>query len=305
MKSTPLLSIIIVSYNTVQLTLQTLDSVFSSVEKSILLKNKVEIIVIDNASSDESVSKIKKLTTKHKNLQLIENKDNVGFARANNQAAKLARGEQILLLNSDTIVINDALEKLVQTATKNNLGIAVAQLLNPDKTIQPQGGSFPNLLSILNHFFFLDDLPLIGRLIPSTQHTGLNTRQSSPDWVGGTAMLVSKKVWDKLNGLDGKIFMYGEDMEFCLRAHHQSIKIGLINNAQITHLGSASSSNKNAIHGEIKGYLYIWKKHYPAWQLPILKLILRIGIVLRVLLFGMILRDKNKGEIYRTALNIV
>jgi len=299
------LSIIIVSYNTSKLTIQTLDSVFASIAESTLLKNKTEIIVVDNASSDDSISKIKKLATKHKNLQLIENKDNLGFARANNQVAKLAAGEHILLLNSDTIVIGNALEKLIQGATKNNLGIATAQLLNLDKTIQPQGGSFPNLFSIFNHFFFLDDIPLIGKLIPSTQHTGQNIRQSNPDWVGGTAMLIPKKTWSQLDGLDEKIFMYGEDIEFCLRAHQQNIKIGLINEAQVTHLGSASSSSKNAIHGEIKGYLYIWQKHYPAWQLPLLKIILKIGIVLRVLLFGIILRDHNKGEIYRTALAII
>ncbi|MDH5533871.1 MAG: glycosyltransferase family 2 protein [Candidatus Pacebacteria bacterium] len=310
-----LLSIIIVSYNTADLTAQTLISVKSSLEKSELL-NRTEVFVVDNNSSDDSVKKIKSFQKKFIHFKLIENKDNIGFSGANNQAAQIASGDYLLLLNSDTIVQRKALEKLVTGAQKYKFDIAAAKLLNQDHSTQPQGGNLPSLITLFNHMFFLDDLPVIGRFFPSTQNTGLNHTNTNKihqtnniqakevGWVGGTAMLISHNLWDKIGPLDEKIFMYGEDIEFCIRAKKHGAKIGIITSSLIVHLGSASSSSKNALLGELKGYIYIWKKHKPSWQMPILKLILRFGIILRIFLFGMILRDP-KGKVYLEALKVI
>jgi GT2 family glycosyltransferase len=309
-----LLSIIIVSYNTAKLTAQTLSSIKQSLAASPNLKDKTEILVVDNNSSDDSITAINAFKNKFTHFQLIQNKDNKGFAGANNQAAKRATGRYLLLLNSDTIVQNTALETLVSTAQKENLSVAAAQLLNTDLSIQPQGGSLPTLFHLTNHFFFIDDLPFIGKYFPSTQSTGLHfTQQSKIDtntdqitpmgWVGGTAMLISHALWEKIGPLDEHIFMYGEDIEFCMRAWKADASIGIVSNAHIIHLGSASSSSENAILGEIKGYLYIWKKHKPAWQLPLVKLILIKGIILRIFIFSWLLRDK-RGKIYKEALEL-
>jgi GT2 family glycosyltransferase len=310
-----LLSIIIVSYNTSDLTVQTITSVKSSLEKSDLSEN-TEIFVVDNNSSDDSIRKIKPFQKKLNDFKLIENKDNKGFSGANNQAAKIAQGEYLLLLNSDTIVQRKALENLLKGAKKNNFEIAASRLLNQDHTVQPQGGNLPSLITLFNHMFFLDDLPLIGKYFPTTQKTGLNhtinkkikgsnkIEAKNTDWVGGTAMLISHKLWDKIGPLDEKIFMYGEDIELCLRAKKSGAKIGIITSSLIVHLGSASSSSKNALLGELKGYKYIWKKHKPSWQLPLLKIILVSGVILRIVLFGMILR-KPKGKVYLDALKVI
>ena len=325
-----LLSIIVVSYNTQDLTLQTLQSVLNNLQNSQLLKTKTEIILVDNHSQDQTVNSAKKLFSQRRfrRFTVIVNRKNLGFAKANNQAIKQAKGQYILLLNSDTIVQNQALDILVKTMQSapddqasaqidssdrvlDQLGLLSPILLNTDGSIQAQGGSRLSLLAIFNQMLFLDDLPLIGRFLPSTQHTGLNARsfvtsrdQSSQlirkDWIAGTAMLIKREVIDTIGLLDGNIFMYGEDQEFCLRAKNHHFDIAIHPQAQVVHLGSASSSSSNAICGELKSYLYIWRKHFPHWQLPILKLILKIGVLLRIMVYSLTFNQQAR-QTYRQA----
>lgn len=321
-----LLTIIVVSYNTQDLTLQALAAVIADLKKSKKLSTSCEIIVVDNHSTDDSVAAIRKqLAQSTIPFEVIVNQTNQGFAQANNQGIAQAKGEYILLLNSDTVVKPGALQELVKTfeqhpikeavahlSPKNNLydrlGIQAATLLNPDGSEQRQGGSFPNLVSIMVHMLFLDDLPLIGRFLPSTQHTGRNkllslTDQPYPkDWVGGTAMMIRRKVFAETGPLDPQIFMYGEDVEFCLRAKHHHWDIAINPRAKITHYSSASSSSSNAIVGEFKSYLYIWSKHKPLWQLPFLKSILRTGALLRLVIFGIIAQNSQKKRAYQQVL---
>jgi GT2 family glycosyltransferase len=313
-----LLSIIIVSYNTKSLTLQTIESALKDINQSKLLKNQTEIIVVDNNSTDDSVATLKK----QPEIKLIANSDNRGFAQANNQGIKIAHGKYVLLLNSDTIVQSGALENLVNTLEKNppdetsanlsfndritdRLGILAASLLNPDGSPQPQGGSLPTLLTLANHMLMLDDLPIIGKLLASTQETGRRfqpKRQHNlikKDWVGGTAVMIRQAVIQEIGDLDENIFMYGEDVEFCLRAKDHHWDIAELANAKIVHIGSASSTSSNAIKGELNSYLYIWSKHYPTWQLPLVKLLIRTGCYLRTLVFGTMKHDSARAKIYQ------
>lgn len=110
-----LLSVIIVSYNTQKLTLETIKSVVNSTQKSKILDKNLEIIVVDNNSHDETISSLKKLKKEMSvPLLLVENKKNVGFGNANNQAVEKASGAYYLFLNSDTIVREHALENMVR-----------------------------------------------------------------------------------------------------------------------------------------------------------------------------------------------
>ncbi len=320
------LSIIIVSFNTQQLTLQTVKSVLAELNKNSTLKAQTEVLLIDNHSTDGSVASLQKLKKQHPQLiKLVLNSKNLGFAQANNQGLKQAQGEYIFLLNSDTIVQPGALTRLLQTFKSNpiknltanlsshqgeldKLGLLAATLLNQDGSIQPQGGSFPNLISLFCHMLLLDDLPLIGKVLPSTQHTGrrfnlnkfLNHKKPvQQEWVGATALMIRKQVFTEIGLLDQNIFMYGEDVEFCLRAKHHHWDIALNPQAKVTHLGSASSSSTQALIGEIKSYLYIWSKHKPAWQMPFLKTILWLGALLRIILFDKIVKDQEKAQAYQ------
>lgn len=310
------LSIIIVSYNTSQLTIQTLDSVVASLQNDKKLLSETELFVVDNDSKDDSVSKLKNWKKNHKlALTLIENKQNVGFAKANNQAIKQASGELILLLNSDTIVQKGALSQMVADFTPidnitsglesagdkiDRLGILAPRLLNMDKTHQPQGGNFPNLLTLFIQMTMLDDLPMIGKYLPSTQHTGKSDREKSAsgllprEWVGGTAMMIRREMIEQIGDLDENIFMYGEDTEYCLRAKKHLWDRAIDHRAKVIHLGSASSSSQAAIKGELKAYLYIWGKHMPIWQLDVARVIIKLGLILRVILFSVLPKPKKR-----------
>lgn len=327
------LSIITVSYNTKDLTLQTLRTAIEEINASKLLKDQTEIFVVDNDSKDGSPQACEEFFKKAKFLhfKVFANKENLGFARANNQATEVAKGEYIILLNSDTITRRGGLSLLVEamdahpvqeqsangveSGNFDRLGIITPSLLNPDGSLQNQGGSLPSLATIASQMLFLDDLPLIGRFFPSTQHNGhsglalhdldnKNTQLIAKDWVAGTAMLIRRQLIDEIGMLDGNIFMYGEDQEYCMRARHHHWDIAIHPQARITHFGCASSSSRNAIHGEFKGYLYIFKKHMPAWQLPLLKAILFAGALMRQMIYAFRKQEIPAG-IYKDAIKLL
>lgn len=323
-----LLSVIIVSYNTQKLTLETIKSVVNSTQKSKILDKNLEIIVVDNNSHDETISSLKKLKKEMSvPLLLVENKKNVGFGNANNQAVEKASGAYYLFLNSDTIVREHALENMVrrfleeeENVNENNdssdikkLGILSPVLLNKDLTYQPQGGSFPTLFSLFFHMSMLDDLPLIGKYLPSTQHTGKSNRLNSDllkhytdtisvDWVGGTAMMIPKTVIQTIGAFDQNIFMYGEDTEICMRAKNHHYLVAIDPTAEIIHLQNMSSGSENAIKGEFKGYLYIFSKHTSTAQAAIAKVFLQLGALTRIFVFSVLLKNSDKVEVYKSVL---
>lgn len=329
------LSILIVSYNTAKLTIETLNSVIEDVSTSTFRKKplagQTEIIIIDNASSDSSVAEIENWIAHQKKeaslngssklqLTLLKNTKNVGFSKANNQGIAKSTGNFVFLLNSDTVVKSGAIVRLLETfkdnptdhttayigsysGTLDKLGILSASLQNSDGSYQAQGGDLPTLFTLATHLLFLDDIPVIGQLLPSTQHTGKHALKPrftivQQGWVGGTALMVKRRLIADIGDLDENIFMYGEDMEWCVRAQAHHWDIAVNHAAQIMHYGSASSHSSRAILGELNGYVYIWAKHKPLWQRPILNLLLKVGCGLRVILFGTILRKPQRAEPY-------
>ncbi|KKU18629.1 MAG: Glycosyl transferase family 2 [Candidatus Pacebacteria bacterium GW2011_GWB1_47_8] len=318
-----ILSIIIVSYNTKDITLQTLRSAVADLRQSKLLP-KTEFFVVDNNSQDGSVTAVKQYLQKAKvHHTVIANKDNRGFGAANNQGIKKSRGKYLILLNSDTITQPGAFKTLVETFEKrpidehtahlssyhrqktDRLGIIAPILLNTDLSLQAQGGNFPSLLALTVHLLFLDDLPVIGPLLPSTQHTGRNvklhlteTKLTPIDWLGGTAMMIRREVIDEIGLFDENIFMYGEDIEYCFRARNHHWDIAIQPKAKIVHLANASAGSENALTGEIKGYVYLWSKFKPFWQRPVAKMILWLGSFLRMILFATVAYNPRKAGIY-------
>lgn len=318
-----LLSVIIVSYNTQNLTLETIQSVIDSTKNSQLLKNKLEIIVVDNNSHDGSVSALKQLKkTTTVPIHIVENKKNVGFGNANNHALKKATGSHYLFLNSDTIVRENALERMVQRFLADNataqsdekrLGVLSPVLLNTDLTYQPQGGSLPSLISLFFHMTMLDDLPFIGKLLPSTQQTGRANQLSLTTlehyngiipvgWVGGTALMTTKEAIDTFGPFDQNIFMYGEDVELCIRAKNHNYIVAIDPTAQVIHLQNASSSSENAIRGEYKGYQYIFAKHFSSTIAVLAKILLQYGALIRIFVFKILAPNAQKVTIYTSVL---
>lgn len=296
------LSIITVSYNTKKLLKQALSAVFASS----LNKRNYQVFVVDNASSDGSPEMVKK---DFPQVKLIKSKDNLGFAKGNNLAIAKSDSDYIMLLNSDTKVKSNALSSLIEFMDSHpKAGVASAQILYPSGEIQQSGGFLPRLSNVFAWMFLIDDLPIVKNIFWSYQITSQSfykkTRQLG--WVTGAAMIIRRQAVSDIGLLDDKIFMYGEDVDYGIRAKKKGWQVWSVAKAKVTHFQFQSSKgiSENAMLGEFKGLKYIFQKHKPKWEMPLLRSFLWGGSLLRMLLFGTILRDKNKYDIYRKALKL-
>lgn len=321
-------SIIIVSYNTRKLLTECLQSI-----KEYTKEVNYEIIVVDNASTDGSVKEIQndKEYRNRKRLakfKIIQNRENVGFARANNQGMKEAKGRYILLLNSDTKLKEDSLTKMVMWMDKHSLtsykrpkaGAFTCTLVGQDGRIQPNGGSFPTLLRVFLWATFLDDIPGLTVILGSYHSSAavplsknIYNKEHQKDWISGAAFLLRRDVFEEVGGFDEKLFMYGEDFEYCFRIKKRGWQIWYSPITQIVHLGFGSGKGdvvkfakayvgkEGGIIGEFEGLKYFYKKHQSGWQYPVLLLFLKLGAMLRILLFGVFGGQKEARRVYAKA----
>jgi GT2 family glycosyltransferase len=292
------LSIIIVNYKTKKITADCLRSIKASSDTI-----SKEIIVVDNGSEDGSIEYLKKSFPWTK---VYSSGGNLGFARGNNFGVNKAKGKYVWLLNSDTVINKSTIQTLFDLAMENNSKIASCRLKNKDQTIQPQGGYLPRLSKLAAWMWFIDDLPIINKIIKPYQQRNLDFFKADqhPGWLGGTALLIKRDLYQKMNGLDKKIFMYGEDVEFCLRASHLKIKLDYFHKPSLVHLGQASGSSRGAVLGEYKGLKYIYQKHYSIYKTIALRSLLLTGAFLRIIIFGIVLRDNTRKTIYAEAFKL-
>jgi N-acetylglucosaminyl-diphospho-decaprenol L-rhamnosyltransferase len=234
-------SILIISYNTRALTLE---AISSAVRETV--QSSYEFIVADNASHDGSAQAIAQHPAKP---QLITLSENIGFARANNLAAKHARGRYILLLNPDTVVLDGAIDALVDFADAN----PDAQIwggrttfadgsLNPAScwgrmTLWNQVCRVTGLTALLPQYEMFNGETFGGWKRDSVRHV---------DIVSGCFFLIDRSVWEAHNGFDPLFYMYGEEADLCLRAAKTGAKPMITPTATIIHLGGASETARTA-----------------------------------------------------------
>ena len=294
------LSIIIVSFNTKQLLKNCLTSIYAHTR----LKSH-EIIVVDNASKDGSSQMVEKIFPQ---VRLLRNKKNVGFGQANNQATKVARGKNLLFLNSDTSLTEDSISIIVNYL-KNHPDVTIAGCLlkNIDGSTQQSAGFFPTLSKIFFWALFLDDLPIIRDLIRPYQISSKKfyEKEQEVDWVTGAFFLLKKQVFDHLGGFDKNLFMYGEEVDLCYRAKKKGFKVSYTPKTNTVHYKSASSESGEAIIREFKFLIYFFKKYKNKCQLPLLKFLLKIACLSRVLLFGIIMGKPTTKKIYEKTFKLV
>lgn len=294
------LSVVIVNWNTKKLLEDCLSSIYE------FTKNiEFEVIVVDNGSADGSPAMVKKRFPK---VKLIENSENLGFTKANNQGIKIAKGKFILLLNSDTYLIENSLRKLLDKARSigKNLGALGPLLLNENRSIQQSVGFFPNLPQILWWMSFLDDLPGGTLLNPyHIDHDSFYRNDQKVDWVTGAAILVPKSVIDRVGPLDEEIFMYGEEVDWCFRIKKAGFEVYFTPETKIVHIGrgSAQKTATGAILGEYKGIVYFYQKHKGAVSLQIARFLLKMGALLRIIIFtilGHACRQAGRKELAKS-----
>jgi len=272
------LSIIIVNWNTQKYLRQALRSVFATTKD--LLKSSFEVIVVDNASSDGGLDILEK---EFPQVHLVKNKINLGFGGGNNEGAKKAKGDYLLLLNPDVIILDQAIQKLIQsTEHYPKAGVIIPKLVLADKkTVQP---GLINFRPTLKRMILEKPFKWFKRLIlrfnffkQLAQKISLDfwdfNRMREVDWGTAAVMLVKRSLFEKLQGFDEKMFMYFEDVDLCLRAKAQGSKIIYDPKPVIVHWGGASvkiAKDRRKIYYQSQGYF--WAKHYSPFSVFLLKI---------------------------------
>lgn len=296
----PDLSIVIVNFNTKKITHQCLESIFKSFRGYKSDSDpSYEIILIDNASTkDDSAVYFTEYAKKHKHITFVANQTNTGFGPANNQGVKLARGKYVFLLNSDTVILKDAVQKLFTFYKKNEntKHFVGPKLLNKDMTPQPSAAPFYSLPVVFGALFLKGD------------HWGLT--RSSPkemrrvDWVSGAAIMTKKEYFERVGGFDETIFMYMEEVDLLYRAKKVSLKTYFYPKVKIVHLGSASSNGKTfPIIQVYKGFLFFYKKHHSRLALFLLRFLLRLKAGSAWFL-GFVINNNYLKETYEEAFTV-
>lgn len=247
------LSIIFVNYNTSVLTCKAIETVYRFTSEYFF-----EIIVVDNASKDNSISQIQR---KFPKVKVIQNKKNIGFGRANNKGLAIAKGKYILFLNTDTYLEEPAIDGLLNELEKNeyqNVAVAGAKLTKPDGSYNISSGLLPSFQHFVKGSFykvffkpsFYENLP--ERNVP------IDNKPYKVDYVSGADFLVRRKVLDKIGGFDPRFFLYNEESELTFRIyrHFPQMVSMIFPQYKIVHISQGSSEidklGKKFKHRQIK-----------------------------------------------------
>lgn len=287
------LSIIIVNYNTKNLLKKGLESI-----KSYPPSCKYEIFVVDNASTDDSVEYIKGMEP---SIVSIINNENVGFSKANNQAIKNATGRYILLLNPDTEVLEDTLDKCIHYMDKHiNIGILGCKVELVDGGLDLAcRRSFPNLKNSLFKFLGLAQLFPKSKLFAGYNLTYLDENKSySVDCVVGAFMMITRKTIKSIGLLDEDFFMYGEDIDWCYRTKQAGLDVFYYSDVSIIHHKRASSKQKKVktIYEFHRAMFIFYKKHYKDKHWFIINFIVYAAIAMKLILVLIINMFKGRGR---------
>lgn len=274
MPQTPVLSIVILNYNTCDLLKQTLESIETPVSH--------EIIVVDNASTDDSVEMVREQFPK---VKLIQNEINGGFATGNNIGLRKARGKYLMLLNSDTTIQGKALQVLIDYLHQHTqVGIVTPKLVLSDGSLDP--ACHRGLPTIWNSFTYFSKLEKIfpeSHVFGGYHQTWKDMTKIHPvEAVSGAAMMFPRKLLTTIGYLDEQFFMYAEDLDYCKRAHDAGFEI--VYNPQAVVIHYKGQSGTHSLNPETRTntrrYFYetmklYFRKHYgqtyPAWVLYLLE----------------------------------
>ena len=273
--TTPEVSVILVSYNTSSYIRRALESLFRETQLT-----SIEVIVVDNASSDDSVAMIRQFFPQ---VTLIESGANLGFAGGVQLGVKQAIGQYLLLLNPDTVIINAAVDRLLHFAKLHPAnGIWSGVTLNNDMSLNTQHAwSKPTLHDLLYSALGLSKL-FSKTCVFNNANYGCWKRDTvkEVDIVSGCFFLTTRELWDKLGGLDASFFMYAEEADYCLRAKALGYQPIVTPDARIIHHGGVSHSHFSGKQIKLlKGKVELVNRHVTAWQRPAYKALLYLYVL--------------------------
>lgn len=290
------LTVVILSFNTKDITCRCLDKLKISKEYcEKRLNNKIQVIVLDNASSDGSVGMIK---SDFPWVKLIASKENTGFSKGNNIAMKQAKTPFILLLNSDVYLEEESLYKALAYFRVNlNCDVLGPRLNYATGDLQLSAGSLPNPLNIISWIFGLRGFHPKNKSYFSKAHP--------VGWIMGAFFMLKREVFEVTDGFDEKLFMHMEEVEWCKRIREKGFKIWYVPQVSVVHLHGASTNFdlSSSFLNELKGIKYFLNKHYRHVYL-LAKLFLIFGLIFRVIAFSLLGKTK-RARIYMEGLKVV
>ena len=263
------LTIIIVNWNTRDLLIDCLNSIQENL--GTVPTPQTETFVVDNASSDGSAEAVR---SSFPRVHLIENRDNVGFSRANNQAAELAQGKYVLLLNPDTMLQPSAIKTMIAYLDSHDyVGAVGPRIVNPDGTVQVSIYPQPTLLRETWRLFHLD------RIVPYGSYSTSILDSESPrvvDILMGVCIMLRREIVQNLGLFDEQFFVFSEDFDMCVRIRKAGWQIHWLPKAEITHHESQSTKQ---IPDEMFLELYrnkvkFFRKHYGDFSATLYKVLL-------------------------------
>ena len=279
-------SAVFVSYNTKALTLEAISYVLRDFETL----DSSEIILVDNNSQDGTVDAVQ---SAFPTVQVIQNHENVGFGKANNQAFALCRGEYVLLVNTDAFIHSGCTRALTEFLnTHPDVAVAAPRVLNKDGSLQASVHPFPTPLRCWIENLWLN--PFVRNVFNlrdwrSWAHD--DTREVP--WVIGACMLARKSIIDAVGGFDERFFMYSEETDWQYRMRKAGWQIWFVHVAEVTHLGGASggteSLNSKTRFAFFESLDYYVLKNHSFYGLLCFRAGMFIGSLLRVILWILVL----------------
>ena len=298
-KTSPLISVIICTFNTKDMTIRCLRNLKKSIDS---LDKGVEVIVVENGTDGTGTL----LKNKFPWVKVIEPSENTGFAKGNNLGLKASnkKSKYYLLLNTDAFVKSETLTRAVDFMKAHDSCDVLGCRLNfGNGKLQGSGGYLPTPFSVFSWIWGFDLLPFVNRFLKSVhpQNPNFFKVERKVGWVMGAFLLMRHEVVDKTRGFDENFFMYMEEVEWCRRINDLGFNIWYTPSFAITHLDKASSKKypdklRKIYRNEILGVIYYLRKYYPThikWMLPIIKL----GLYTRIFVFTLI-GNKMRQEAY-------
>jgi GT2 family glycosyltransferase len=263
------LSVVILSWNVRDLLRQCLLSVSSGGRPA-----ATEIIVVDNASTDDSVEMVR---AEFPDVRLIVNTTNRGYTGGNNDGIAAAAGRNVMILNPDTQVVGDALSTLVAYADVHpDVGVLGPQLLNSDGSVQSSRRRFPTLMTAFFESTWLQSIAPRGVLQRYYMQDQPDDKTQEVDWVTGACLLVRHEVIQQVGALDEGFFMYSEEMDWCRRIKQAGWKVVYLPQVQVVHHMGQSSDQVVAqrhIYFQASKVRY-FRKHHGTLAAGVLRLVL-------------------------------
>lgn len=292
-KNAPNVSAIIVNYNG----LRFLDECLTSLANAFTAYD-LEIIVVDNASTDSSQDWLRK----RKGITYVESAVNTGFTGGNNLGADVAKGEILLFINNDTRV-ETKLDPMIALLERKEIGISACRLQYGDKRQQFSIGYEHTPLRIALSWLGTEkihQLPSIFRRVETSPSAYLKT-QENVNWVSGACFAMRKTEWKKLQGFDTSFFMYCEDVDLCRRVRELGYSISYTAASLVTHYEGAGKAwiGTTALKRTVQSYQIFTSKHYGDFHTSVLSCVLGVVFFARSIAFlALKFSDASKKTIY-------